>query len=187
VETSTLTALLSVAAEHGGYIATRDAAELGIPAARLVTLARRGAVEHIGHGLYRLSEYPPDPHDDLIRAVLWANRRGAISHETALGFYEIADVNPIAVDVSVPLSYRISRAGGERYRVHRVNLPPDQVTNVDGVRVVVIARAIHDSIDQGVGSALIKQAIDTSRSRGWITKEQSIGCTKALEAAIHGK
>ena len=187
MESTTLSVLLSVAAVNGGYIATRDAAANGVPAARLVTLARRGAIEHVGHGLYRLAEFPPDPHDDLIRAVLWTTGRGAISHETALGFYEISDVNPTANDVSVPLSYRINRAGGRRYRVHRVTLADSDITTIDGVRVVVVGRAIRDSIGQGVGSALIRQAIDTARNRGWTTTTQSNELTQALEAAVHAR
>ena len=70
--------------------------------------------------------------------------------------------------------------------MHRVALTDDDVTTIDGVRVVVVARAIYDSIGQCVGSALIRQAIDTARSRGWTTTAQSNELTQALETAIHG-
>jgi predicted transcriptional regulator of viral defense system len=172
MEAPTLATLMGIAAEHGGYIPTGCVVEAGIPAARLVTLAARGGLERVGYGLYRLPNFPFDPNDELILATLWANDRGAISHETAIQFYELADVNPIAIDLTIPKEYRIGRAGGDAYRVHREDLAPKEITVVDGIRLVSVNRAIGGAIKQGVGSALINQAIDTARQLGRITKKQ---------------
>jgi predicted transcriptional regulator of viral defense system len=170
VEGTTLDVLMAVAVDRGGYIPTRAARERGLAPGRLVTLARRGGLERIGHGLYRIPGYPIDRHDDLVRAVLWTNERGAISHETALGLYELADVNPVGIDVTVDKEYRIERAGGERYRVHREKLNNNTVRLFDGVRVVDVATAIRGATTQGVGTALIVDAIDRARRLGWMTE-----------------
>ena len=142
MEAPTLAALMGIAADHGGYIPTGCVVEIGIPAARLVTLAARGGLERVGHGLYRLPNFPFDPNDELILATLWANGRGAISHETALKFYQLADVNPVAIDITIPKAYRIGRAGGDAYRVHREDLVANEIAVVEGVRVVSVMRAI---------------------------------------------
>lgn len=173
MERGALALLMEVAADRGGYIPTREARARGMAPGRLVTLAHRGALERVGHGLYRLPGFPVDRHDDLLRAVLWTNERGAISHETALALHELADVNPTAIDITVPIEYRIGRAGGEGYRLHRGNLNERNTRTIDGVRVVDAITAIIGSIDQGVGSALIFDAIDRARRLGWITQQQA--------------
>jgi predicted transcriptional regulator of viral defense system len=185
MEAPTLATLMGIAAEHGGYIPTSMVVEARIPAARLVTLAARGGLERVGYGLYRLPNFPFDPNDELILATLWANDRGAISHETALQFYELADVNPIAIDLTIPKEYRIGRAGGDAYRVHREDLAPKEIAVVDGVRVVSVNRAISGAIKQGVGSALINQAIDTARNLGRITKKQETELKNQLKEDAH--
>jgi predicted transcriptional regulator of viral defense system len=172
MERTTVATLIGVAADNGGYVPTRCVVASGIPAARLVTLAARGGLERVRHGLYRIPNFPFDRNDDLILATLWANDRGAISHETALQFYELADVNPVAIDLTIPKAYRIGRAGGAGYRVHREDLATSEIALVDGVRIVSVNRAIGGAIKQGVGSALINQAIDTARKLGRITKKQ---------------
>jgi predicted transcriptional regulator of viral defense system len=185
MEAPMLAALIGIAAENGGYVPTRCVVASGIPASRLVKLAARGGLERIGHGLYRIPNFPFDRNDELILAMLWANDRGAISHETALQFYELADVNPIAIDLTIPKRYRIGRVGGDAYRVHREDLAPKEVTVVDGVRIVSVNRAISGSIKQGVGSALINQAIDTGRKFGRITKKQETELKNQLLEDAH--
>ena len=172
METATLTALMDVAIDHAGYLPTRDVTRRGIPPARLVSLAHRGAIERVGHGLYRMPNYPIDHNDDLILAVLWTNQRGAISHETALRFYELADVNPSGIDISIATDYRIGKSGGDGYRLHRYDLE-GIVRTVDGVRVVDVFTAVAGAIEQGVGDALVRQAIGKARRLGWITEQQA--------------
>ncbi len=176
-----MTRLMDVAADRGGYVPTRLAREQGLLPARLVTLARRGALERVGHGLYRIPGFPVDRNDDLLRAVLWTNERGVISHETALALYELADVNPVAIDITVPTDYRIERAGGEHYRVHHAPLSAQNTRTFEGVRVVNVLAAIEGATEQGVGTALIFDAIDRARRLGWITKSQAKVARAQLE------
>lgn len=185
MEAPTLATLIGIAAENGGYLPTRCVVANGIPAARLVTLAARGGLERVGYGLYRIPNFPFDRNDELILATLWANDRGAISHETALQFYELADVNPVAIDLTIPKEYRIGRAGGTAYRVHREDLAPNETTVVDGVRIVSVNRAISGAIKQGVGSALINQAIGSARKLGRITTKQETELKNQLMDDVH--
>ena len=177
--------LMDIAADRGGYVPTRCAKEQGLLPARLVTLAHRGALERVGHGLYRIPGFPVDQHDDLIRAVLWTNERGAVSHETAIALYELADVNPIAIHLTVPREYRITRAGGERYRVHHAPLTERNIGRFEGVRAVDVATAIKGALEQGVGTTLMFDATDRARRLGWITKTQAKAFLAQLESG-HG-
>jgi predicted transcriptional regulator of viral defense system len=42
------------ALDQYGYVTTRNANELGVPAVELRKLHQRGGLEHVGHGLYRV-------------------------------------------------------------------------------------------------------------------------------------
>lgn len=174
--------LMDIAVDRGGYVPTRLARGHGLLPGRLVTLARRGALERVGYGLYRIPGFPMDRHDDLLRAVLWTNERGAISHETALALYELAEVNPIAIDLTVPTEYRIGREGGEAYRVHHGIATSKNTTTFEGVRVVDVITAIEGATRQGVGTALLFDAVDRASRLGRITKTQAKAVLAQLES-----
>lgn len=51
----------------------------------LVDMERRGTIERVARGVYRFPLLEPNPElGQLAEATLWANRRGALSHDTAL-------------------------------------------------------------------------------------------------------
>jgi predicted transcriptional regulator of viral defense system len=49
---------------------------------------------------------------------------GRLSHETALELYELCDVNPSAIHLTVPTRFRTRKAIPESYWVHRFGLAP---------------------------------------------------------------
>ena len=48
---------------------------------------KTGRFERVLLGVYRLTSAPISPVDEYFLAWLWTNRRGAISHESALALY----------------------------------------------------------------------------------------------------
>jgi predicted transcriptional regulator of viral defense system len=115
-------ALMEVAVDNGGYVTPALVAQLGVPAVELRKMVSRGTLESAAHGVYRVPSLPTDRHDALILARLWATGRGVISHDSALFVHQLCDINPTKVHLTIPTSYRISRAGGERYEIHHADL-----------------------------------------------------------------
>lgn len=111
---------------------------------------------------------PPDRFDEFILAGLWANGRGAISHDSALVVHDLCDINPARVHLTIPRSYRISRAGGEHYTLYRADLGQQDITRLDGVSVTTIRRTLTDSVDN-VPAYLVRQAIANAHERGAIS------------------
>jgi predicted transcriptional regulator of viral defense system len=163
--------LWSVAVEQYGYVTTRDATELGIPAGELRKLAARGRLERISQGVYRFAELPVTANDRFMEAVLWTrDPRAALSHETALDVYELSNANPDKVHVTVPKRAKKLRRkdAPEALAVHYQDLAPEQVGWWEGIPAVKVATAIDQCVEAGVRGDLILRAIDAARRKGRI-------------------
>lgn len=162
--------LLDRAQQQYGYLTPADAHELDIDPSQLRLMAARGTLEHLGRGIYRMPAVPPTSLDAYMEAVLWSERRGVLSHETALDLYELCEVNPAALHLTVPEMFRTRKAVPTFYRLHRYDLPSAEVGWYEGIPIVTPERAILGGIEQALGWHLIDQAIDTARARGQIDK-----------------
>jgi predicted transcriptional regulator of viral defense system len=182
---ATYTLLHEHAVDQHGYITTRDAEELGVPAHRLHKMSSRGALEHVTRGVFRFPDIPAGPLDQYVAAALWPLEViGVLSHATALDLHELCDINPSRIDVTVPPGFRTTRTPPAVVRLHREMLQESDVTWHEGVRIVSVYRAIAGSIEQGVGWNLIEQAIDTARRRGRLTSEHARELTARRRAAV---
>jgi predicted transcriptional regulator of viral defense system len=105
----------------------------------------------------------------LLRALVWTNYRGAISHESALSLYGLADVMPTHVHLTVPPDFRRTTSP---YVLHRSALAPDEVTEYDGVRVTTPARSIADAAAAGMDPEQVVKAVQQAHERALVDQEQ---------------
>src|SRR5687767_3708080 len=91
---SNLSDLEALALSQGGYFDRRDALARGIDDSLLGYHTRTGRFERILPGVYRLSIAPISQTDEYLLAWVWTNHRGAISHESALALFDLADLLP---------------------------------------------------------------------------------------------
>lgn len=167
------TELFDVAADQYGFVTQRDAINAGYSKTALRDMARRGAVQKRGWGLYRFNAFPPHALDQYMEATLWPRPAGGVlSHETALDLHDLCDVNPGKIHVTVPERWRTNRDVPALYVLHRRDLDPREVIYHEGIPIVTAARAILDGIETNVRADLVEQAIDTARRRGLIAPEQ---------------
>jgi predicted transcriptional regulator of viral defense system len=143
---------------------------------------QRGHLERRATGVYRLRLTPPSRLDAYMEAVLWPGRgvRGTLSHETALDLYELSDVNPAKIDVTLPRGHRVRRATPGNYRMHFEDLAIDDVTLFEGLPIVTPARAIRQAHAAKIGPALIGQAIDQGESTGRLSRREAIALRTEL-------
>lgn len=163
-------ALYEVALEQYGYITANDARELGLGSSHLVDLARRGDLERVAQGLYRFGVVPVTMLDQFMEATLWPRGLGVISHATALDLWNLCDVNPAKVHVTVPKRERIRRRPLPAYAVHVRDLDPADVTRVEGIPVVTVRRAILDGVEAALGGHLVDQAVGTATRQGLLDR-----------------
>ena len=166
------TELFEVATGQNGYVTTDDARDLGATVQVLVDMHRHGQLERVAHGVYRFPAFPTGPRDELMQATLWPRRLGVISHDSALDLWDLCDVNPARIHVTVPKAARIRRAAPALYEVHVRDIAPADITRFEGIPVVTPLRAILDGIERHLDARLIDQAIDAARRRGLITGDE---------------
>lgn len=139
----------------------------------LVRMAEREQLERRGNALYRFPLFPPGPLDAYMEAALWPRgANGVISHESALELYELSDVHPRRIHVTVPRGYRIRRRIPIAYRIHNEDLRTSEVGYLEGIPIVTPEHAIRQAHRSDLGPALVGQAIDHGERNGRLTRRQ---------------
>jgi predicted transcriptional regulator of viral defense system len=164
--------IFKLAVEQYGYVTTADAREMGIDIRRLSDLKARGQADHPAVGLYRLNAIPPTRWDPYMAAALWHHGAGVISHETALDLYDVSDVNPAKIHITIPRTPRLTRVPSPAYVVHRAALDLQDVTHLEGVPIVTLERAIRQCVAAKLRPDLLQQAIDGGRRTGKLRRGQ---------------
>jgi predicted transcriptional regulator of viral defense system len=158
--------LAEIAVDQYGYVTAQDAEQHGVDPHRLVEMARRGTIERVAHGIYRMPVIASTGLEQLMEATLWPRGQGVLSHETALDLHKLCDVNPAKIHVTVPRAYRITRDVPQPYLIHHRDLEAEEVTRHEGIAVVTPIRAILDGIATHLRGDLLGQAVETARGRG---------------------
>jgi hypothetical protein len=129
-------------------------------------------------GIYRLALYPTTDRPDLILWALWSRNRneeieGVYSHHTVLSFYDLSDLNPAKIHMTVPTDFRRNSEIPGVLVLHYADLPESDVEAVQGFKLTRPLRAILDLIEaRTVERLFICQAIIQALDRGLITREQ---------------
>lgn len=164
---------MAEAFDRHGFVTRAGALREGYSPNALRELIVRGALEKVAHGVYRMPVVPATEFDNLHLAVLWTGVENAcLSHETALAVYELGDVNPDRVNVTVPRGRRIRRSGAEGVEVHHHDLEPDQIGWFEQIPTVTPMTAIIQCIDTGTPTYLVREALSAARDLGHITADE---------------
>lgn len=156
--------IYEIAADNYGVVTTAQAAEAGVPRQQVVLLARRGRLNRIGHGVYRLARWVPGPLDAYADAVALAGPESFIWGESVLAMHGLALVNPPAITVATPRRTRRSLPAG----VRAVHVPAGtRHGSVEGIpaqevadallacRGLVMAERLVAAVDEAVAQGLV--------------------------------
>jgi len=100
--------LMSFFQSHGGVARFSAILKEGFHPDSLGALEKEGKVEKIARGLYRITNYTPGSHPDLVVASLQAPK-GVICLLSALSFYEATNEIPKYVDIAIPQGTHANR------------------------------------------------------------------------------
>jgi predicted transcriptional regulator of viral defense system len=100
--------LINYFQENGGVARFSGIIKAGFHPDSLAILEKDGKIEKISRGLYRLTDYIPGPHPDLVAASLQAPR-GVICLLSALSFHEATNEIPKYVDMAIPRNTHANR------------------------------------------------------------------------------
>ena len=139
---------------------------------------------HVGNwirehrGIYRLTLFPTADRPDLVLWALWSRNRneeveGVYSHQTALSLYDLSDVNPSKLHMTVPTGFRRNSDIPGILILHYADLPESDVQTAQGFKFTRPLRTVLDVIEAGtVERHFIRQALRQALDRGLITRQQ---------------
>jgi very-short-patch-repair endonuclease len=134
--------------EHGQLVA------LGYGADAIHHRIRAGRLHPRYRGVYSVGHRILTPKGHIRAAVLAYGPQAVASHYSAARLWNLWHSNRVKYDVTVPGTSRKSRP---RIRVHRARrLHPDDITEIDGIPVISVARTILDLAALLRPSALVK-------------------------------
>ncbi len=146
-------------------ITTTEAAGLGVPGIELVKLARRGRLEALGNGVYRLARYVPSEADSYALAVARVGVGAYLWGESVIALLGLAPTNPDRIFVATPR--RVRRRLPKEVVIVRA---PDRerLTKYEGVSCQRVCRAILACRDS-VMTERLRQAARRARAEGYVT------------------
>lgn len=161
--------LFNVAADQGGYFSAAQAKSLGYSYQAQAHHVAAGNWHRVDRGLFRLTEWVPQLHDDLIRWTLWSKGRGVISHETALAAHGIGELESPQIHMTVPVEFSRRNIA---VTLHHLSLPAGDVTGDTGFPVTTVLRALVDVAVTGADEDQLARAIQEAAGAGHLTLRQ---------------
>ena len=158
--------LFNLATEQAGYFTAAQAKELGYSYQAQAHHVGAGNWLRVDRGLFRLTEWIPDVHDDLARWTLWSRGRGVVSHETALAVHGIGEFESARVHLTVPPEFT---RRDEAVVLHPANLTEADVVERTGFRVTTVVRSIIDVAALSPDEDQLARAIEDARESGLLT------------------
>jgi predicted transcriptional regulator of viral defense system len=163
-----------IAESQAGYFTAEQALGVGMDRSTLRHHARPGGrYERVRRGVYRLRHFPSGRHEHVVVAWLALPSSAVVSHESALELYDLSDVIPNAVHITLPRAKRgqRSRAG---VRFHTIEHPrgSNEIRRVAGIPVTSPERTIVDSLEAGTQPEQIELAVHQALQRGLTTSRR---------------
>lgn len=170
--------LFDVAEQQQGFFTTKQAKAAGFAENTHPYHVQAGNWIREHRGIYRLALFPAADRPDLVLWALWSRNRnerveGVYSHETALSLYDLSDLNPAKLHMTVPTGFRRNSEIPGILVIHYADVPEADVQTAQGFRFTRPLRTILDLIDSGtVERSFIRQAIRQAVDRGLIVRAQ---------------
>lgn len=129
-------------------------------------------------GIYRLTLFPTTDRPDLVLWALWSRNRneeveGVYSHQTAIRLYDLSDLNPAKLHMTVPTDFRRNSDIPGILVLHYADVPECDVQTSQGFKFTRPLRTMLDLIEAGaVEQRFIRQGLREAVDRGLITRQQ---------------
>ena len=174
--------LFEVAESQQGYFTSSEARKLGYDYPHQHFHVKQGNWVRVDHGVYRLKNFPAAAQEDLMRWWLWSRKKAVISHDSAAALYELGDLLPSKIHLTVPRDFRKNPT--KNLVLHKADLNASEVEKRDGVPVTKPLRTLLDlawsHLDGERLSAVAKDAL----KMGLVGRQELLEALAKLPAGI---
>ena len=170
--------LFDLAEQQQGFFTTKQAKAAGFAENTHPYHVQAGNWIREHRGIYRLALFPAPDRPDLVLWSLWSRNRkeevdGVYSHQTALSLYELSDLNPAKLHMTVPRTFRRNSDIPGIIVLHYRDLLKSEIQAGPGYKYTRSLRTILNLIEAGrVERTFIRQALRQAVDRGLITRQQ---------------
>lgn len=171
--------LYEVARDQKGLFTTAQAIVAGYPKNNHTYHVNVGNWKRVVRGVYRLCLFPEVENENLMAIYLWSRDKNetpqaCFSHSTALELYNLSDINPFDIHMSVPKKFRnkVFDVFGNLV-LHKRVIDEIDVQDLDGLKVTTPLQTLIDVIkDNSIDHKLIEQAVNQAYAKGMVTITQ---------------
>lgn len=172
--------IYEIASDNFGLITSAEARKAGVTNMELVQYARRGRLERIGQGLYRLTQRIPEANDSYAVAIALVGPEAYLYGEGVLGMLELCPVNPAYIPIAT--SKRVRKQLPSYIQV--VNSREENVVETyDGIRSQNVADAVRSCMSTILPDRLIS-AVETAFVEGYINEYERRALIADLEVLV---
>jgi predicted transcriptional regulator of viral defense system len=182
--------LFAIAEGQCGFFTAKQAEVAGFQRSNHPYHVRSGNWVREGRGIFRLKQFPVAEEANLVLWSLWSRDRsdrptGVYSHETALRIYDLSDVMPAKLHMTVPRSFRRNAPVPNVLVLRRANLQPTEVEERQGYRVTRPIKTLLDLIRaQTLPEEILRSAFAEASQKGLITQTEIARHRSALSGVI---
>src|SRR5437867_6863932 len=157
--------LFDVAVLQQGYFTAKQAKAAGFAENTHPYHVKVGNWIREHRGIYSLALYPTADRPDLVLWALWSRNRneeieGVYSHQTALSLYELSDLSPAKLHMTVPTNFRRNSEIPGILVLHYADLATEDVQSAQGFKYTRPLRSILDLIEaDSVERTFLRQAL----------------------------
>ncbi|MEG2007155.1 MAG: hypothetical protein RR186_06850 [Raoultibacter sp.] len=157
------------AVDDFGLITSAEARDLGVSNAELVQQARRGKLNRVGRGVYRMPIWPYQEASPYAIAVKTVGPNAYLYGESVIALLELVPTNPSRITIATPNRVRKDL----KREVQIITLPAkDSTTYYEGVPSQFVYDALKSAANS-IGSTRTLQAADAALKLGYITKQEN--------------
>ena len=149
-------------------ITTDDANDLEIPPVELAKLAKRGRLQNLGRGLYRLTRHVPSEFDPYAIAVARVGGPAYLYGESVLALLRLAPTNPERIFVATPARIRKQLPDGIQVVPRK---EPARITRYEGIPCQRVKDAIL-ACRKTMMPERLAEAASRARAEGLLTKTE---------------
>lgn len=167
--------LFATANRQAGYFTAMQAKEAGYSYPNQTYHRKQGHWLDEGWGIYRLKNYPEAKHEQYVKLFLWSRNKAGkpqavLSHETALSFYNLSDIMPTKIHLTVPKSFR--KDTPTNVVLHKAELAESDINQQTGFAVTTPLKTLLDVAASNLSPEHLEQATQEALEQGWVRQSK---------------